>query len=270
MGRTLADAVRGWVSLRSAGRRPATVKYNKELEKIILDNWPGRLSADLEQITECNVGDFVLRVAHYSSPRFNALVGLLKSILPQAARQLRRRKVSPKLVHLPNQEEFASILQELDKAKHGNAGLMVRFLALTGLRISEARRLCWQDVTERGILVPPLVTKNGRARMIPWIGELRSVVDRLRRVSDGIAILPQSHCRKALHEAARRAGVKIRLTHHDLRRLFATRVIESGVDLPTAARWMGHSDGGALLGKTYFHLMDRHSEEMASRVSIQV
>jgi hypothetical protein len=28
-----------------------------------------------------------------------------------------------------------------------------------------------------------------------------------------------------------------KLTHHDLRHLFATRCIESGVDIPTVARW---------------------------------
>ena len=69
------------------------------------------------------------------------------------------------------------------------------------------------------------------------------------------------------HELMTMAGVR-HLTHHDMRRLFATRCIESGVDVPTAARWMGHSDGGALLAKTYFHLLDGHSREMARMVSI--
>jgi integrase len=35
-----------------------------------------------------------------------------------------------------------------------------------------------------------------------------------------------------------------RITHHDLRHLFATRCIESGVDIPTVSRWLGHKDGG--------------------------
>ncbi len=32
-------------------------------------------------------------------------------------------------------------------------------------------------------------------------------------------------------------------TAEDLRRLFSTRGIESGVDIPTVARWLGHKDG---------------------------
>ena len=58
-----------------------------------------------------------------------------------------------------------------------------------------------------------------------------------------------------------------RITHHDLRHLFATRCIESGVDIPTVSRWLGHSDGGALAMRTYGHLRREHSAAMAQRVT---
>jgi len=58
-----------------------------------------------------------------------------------------------------------------------------------------------------------------------------------------------------------------RITHHDLRHLFATRCIESGVDTPTVSRWLGHSDSGALAMKTYDHLCCEHSAAMARRVT---
>jgi hypothetical protein len=51
-----------------------------------------------------------------------------------------------------------------------------------------------------------------------------------------------------------------------LRHLFATRCIESGVDVPTVSRWLGHKDGGALAMKTYGHLRDLHSTTMAQKV----
>ena len=57
------------------------------------------------------------------------------------------------------------------------------------------------------------------------------------------------------------------ITHHDLRHLFATRCIESGVDIPTVSRWLGHKDGGALAMKVYGHLRDQHSVEMAQKVT---
>jgi len=52
-----------------------------------------------------------------------------------------------------------------------------------------------------------------------------------------------------------------------LRHLFATRCIESAVDIPTVSRWLGHKDGGALAMRTYGHLRDEHSQAMAAKVS---
>ena len=67
--------------------------------------------------------------------------------------------------------------------------------------------------------------------------------------------------------SGRKSSGMARITHHDLRHLFATRCIESGVDIPTVSRWLGHRDGGALAMRTYGHLRDQHSTEMAQRVT---
>ena len=73
-------------------------------------------------------------------------------------------------------------------------------------------------------------------------------------------------CQKSIDRAAKLVGVK-RITHHDLRHLVATRCIESGVDMTTVSRWLGHEDGGALCMKTYGHLRDEHSREQALKVA---
>jgi integrase len=75
-----------------------------------------------------------------------------------------------------------------------------------------------------------------------------------------------NECQKALDRACKKVGTG-RITHHDLRHLFATRCIESGVDIPTVSRWLGHKDGGALAMKTYGHLRREHSIAQAQRVS---
>ena len=73
-------------------------------------------------------------------------------------------------------------------------------------------------------------------------------------------------CQNSMTHAATKIGMK-RITHHDLRHLFATICIESGVDIPTVSRWLGHKDGGALCMKTYGHLRQDHSLAQAQRVS---
>ena len=41
----------------------------------------------------------------------------------------------------------------------------------------------------------------------------------------------------------------------------------SGIDYMTIAEWVGHSDGGILIGKVYGHLADGHKKAMASKVN---
>jgi integrase len=53
---------------------------------------------------------------------------------------------------------------------------------------------------------------------------------------------------------------------HDLRHWFASYVIMSGVDTLTAASWLGHSDGGVLIGKTYGHLNPQHKRDAADKI----
>jgi len=139
-------------------------------------------------------------------------------------------------------------------------------LAQTGMRINEARQLKWSHVDNDCIRLPGAITKNGRPRVIPFIPGVAQTLERLRAVS-GVRVLPQSECKRSLVEACKLAAVP-RLSHHDFRHLFATRCIQSGVDLPTVARWLGHLDGGALLARTYFHLVDEHSKRMAARVVV--
>lgn len=49
-----------------------------------------------------------------------------------------------------------------------------------------------------------------------------------------------------------------------MRHLFASSLIAAGVDVRTVAEYLGHSDGGALVLKTYSHLMP-DSEERARK-----
>ena len=61
-----------------------------------------------------------------------------------------------------SQLKFSQLLDELNGRPHKYGGLVIRFLAHTGLRINEARQLKWSDVHEDFILVPGAITKNGR------------------------------------------------------------------------------------------------------------
>jgi len=58
-----------------------------------------------------------------------------------------------------------------------------------------------------------------------------------------------------------------RITHHDLRHLFATTAIECGIDIPTVSRLLGHKDGGVLAMKTYGHLRQEHIKAAVQKIN---
>jgi integrase len=262
---TFSEAIQRWKGLADIGRKPRTVKYHAEIAGIILDHWLDH-EQDVAGIKSAECDDFVLRVAHYSAPRFNAIMLAFRSFVPGAS-HLKLRRIQIKERAMLEQPAFDRLLAECDRMPKSHAGLAVAFLAHTGLRINEARQLRWDAVKTDGIFVPGSITKNGRPRFIPFVNGIRDTLARLKAVSPGEKVLPDKFFRTGLDKACRRAGVP-HLSHHDFRHLFATRCIESGVDMPTVARWLGHSDGGALLGRVYFHLADAHSRKMAALVKI--
>ena len=151
----------------------------------------------------------------------------------------------------------------------------MEFLAYSGLRaFSEAAWVTWSDVdwNRRELVVrgdPTSGTKNSEIRRLPILPDMERLLSSLEtrkqdRKPTG-PILSINECRGALTRACQRIGIP-RITHHDLRHLFATRCIESGVDIPTVSRWLGHQDGGALAMKVYGHLRNQHSQEMAKKV----
>lgn len=193
------------------------------------------------------------------------MVQCLRWITP-AAKELKRRALKLTRLPPPNQTEFATLLAQCDNLAKSKAGLVIDFLAHSGLRITAARNVKWTDVYDDRI---EYIAKGGRRCAVPIIAGMRPVLDRLRVIrGDSEFVLPEGAIRNGLARACKAAGVRL-LSHHDFRHMFITRCIESGVDAPTLARWVGHRDGGALLAKRYFHLLNDHSRKMAEKVSIR-
>ena len=65
-----------------------------------------------------------------------------------------------------------------------------------------------------------------------------------------------------------RSHAKLRnIGFHDMRHLFCSFCVMSGVDYMTIAKWVGHKDGGILIGKVYGHLADDHTKAAGQMVN---
>jgi integrase len=274
--------------------KPKTKEYYEYRTKALLKSWPGLKEQDVRKITKSDCLDWAARFRTGVSPSsFNHTIVLLRHAFEvgieagarydNPARFIKASAASPSQLRLPEPDQFAAFVKEVESDGKGycrHSANLVRFLAYGGFRIHEARNIKWSDVDSkrRKIVVrgdPTTGLKGRRAgevREVPMIPEMHDLVERLRhdRPDDHAdsPVMRVRECQKAMDRAAKVVGMA-RITHHDLRHLFATRCIESGVDIPTVSRWLGHRDGGALAMRTYGHLRDQHSTAMAQQVSFQ-
>jgi len=289
---TVADLV---AEYRLALRRdpeikPRTLTYREECIARILKSWPELPAMDVRKLTEKQCEEWAGRFKDTckAASTFNNTTGTLRLILKIAVKNgarytnpalgIGRKPVRPKQLTLPSQEQFYELLMEVRRVPFGPglaAAELIEFLAYSGLRKGEAANVTWQDCDfERGqIVVRGDIedgTKNGDVRRVPMIPDMRQLLTRLK--AKGTTTQPTDlvmrvhECQGTITRACKEKNIP-RFTHHDLRHLFATRCIESGVDIPTVSRWLGHKDGGALAMKTYAHLRDKHSVEMAKSVT---
>jgi integrase len=263
---TFTGAVNQWLAVNNVGRKPRTQEFNREIADTILTNWHEPF-IEPEKISMDDVLFFAERVTRFCPSRWNAIVAALRFVTPHG-RILKRRAARSRNFIPPNQLQFQNFLAECDAARKGcHVGLVVRFLTWTGMRIEEARLLKWKNVSDDTLFVPAEITKSGKPREIPILSGLQETLARLRSVSDGDFVLPRQSARKAIESACVRAGIP-KMSFHCFRHLFATRCVESRVDVATIALWLGHQDKGELLLKTYNHSSGAHSREMAKLVKI--
>lgn len=288
--------------------KDASKAYRKRCIVCLLRSWPELDGMTPTKITSDDCRTWASRFAvEYSPQVFNNTLSTLRMILERAgiatddnpARLVKRKGVKPKELHLPEGKQFDQLLEAIENAgarQSRHCADLVRFLAYSGCRINEARLVRWQDVNFEKMEIRVHNSKSALSnskpdfRFVPIIPPMLELLKRLKiqnphAPEDRVCVVGE--CEKALTAACGmkdgqrlkrivrgkeiELGIGIeRITHHDLRHLFATRCIEAGVDIPTVSRWLGHSDGGALAMKTYGHLRREHSAAMAQRVTFGV
>ena len=267
-----------------------TKEFREERIASLLKSWPGLEQIEVRKITKQDCLTWAASYATNVSPVcVNTCAATLRMVIDLAieagarydnpARFIKKLRIRETELHLPDQDQFKKMVERIRRVNRrysNSAADLVCFLAFGGFRKSEASNITWSDcdfekkeITVRGD--PETGTKNWTIRRVPMIPDMVELLQRLRKSRvdepDCQPVMPVRTCQHAMDRAARSLGIA-KITHHDLRHLFATRCIESGVDIPTVSRWLGHKDGGALAMKVYGHLRDQHSVAMAQRVTL--
>jgi len=190
--------------------------------------------------------------------------------------------------------------------QHGVAlGQLIRLLALSGMRKNEAMRLQWSHVDfEKGNLNVGMdgMTKNATARKVPLTFEkLRLHLEHMHATRDPFSPWlfpspkrgdnaqhgPWKELYRSWHrlrvlaskpdpaypedfdqpEAIRNGWKRLAsVVIHELRSHFISVCVHSGINFLTIARYVGHSDGGVLIGKVYGKTTEEQDREFAKMV----
>ena len=199
-----------------------------------------------------------------------------------AVRQL-KQKPPPKKALL-TKEEFSRLIAASSMGTARNGELLrcyLRFLALTGAREKEALAVRWADVdfTREVVTIGSEgAAKNHKSRDVDFSPELASLLRSMQasRPPDSSWLFPSPHrgTRDVAAHSLRESFLLVRaeaglpkVGFHHLRHFFASSCVMAGLDFMTIAAWLGHSDGGILVGKVYGHLADAHKKAAAKKLN---
>jgi integrase len=278
-------------------------------ERAILKQWRKHLKdIRLDQIRKVLVNDFVTkRLKAGRSPRTcNLDVIILRNVIKRAVEDgllaanpiagLKPLKVTVRKRSLCSAADIDQIIAATAGTRRNDKGETVpvtqngeqfadyiRFLQFTGAREKEALRVKWSDVDLAGgrlTIGADGDTKNHKGRTVDFNPKLAALLKAMhkRRAPDsewlfpspqrGEKDIPARSFRESLNLVRAAAGLP-KFGFHDCRHHFISMAVMSGVDFMTIASWVGHQDGGVLIGKVYGHLANEHKKAMAEKLNFE-
>jgi len=273
-----------------SGKKPRTI--DREAHSLV--HWKAAIgNVRLDKITRPMITNVIKsRLAAGIKPRtVNIDVIVLRNVLKEAKEDglivylptegMRPRKVKVPVRPMLTPAQFSALCE--GAAECGKNGVQVfdyvRLLAYSGARRDEALALKWQDVNfERKFfrIGADGSAKNSKARYVDFNPELEAHLKEMavRRAPDSDWIFPSPQRGKSDKPAktfrdsfavARKKANLDWVGFHDLRHYFTSMAVMSRIDFKTIAEWLGHQDGGMLVGKVYGHLLPEHRQRMAER-----
>jgi len=183
-------------------------------------------------------------------------------------------KRSERLPVILSEEEVARLIESASTSYHR---VILMTLYGTGLRREELCRLKVTDVDSERMVIHVRQGKGHKDRDVTLSPRLLEMLRAYWKWRKPQTYLFPSYQRKrreqpissrtvyyAVREAARRAGIKKKVSPHLLRHSWATHLLERGTDLKTIQMLLGHIDLEATT--IYLHLSQRHLQSVNNPV----
>ncbi len=270
-GMPLAEAIAAYlrhVEVHSPDKPNTLTRYRNALRHFQDFLGPRR---PVESLRRADIEQSKLWRSRQRSPRGSAVrpatinfeLGVFRSFFNFLTRELERAMENPCAHFKPLRDPAAAAqarpavysaeeLERLFSAAQGEERVWLLTLLLTGQREHELCWLTWSELDltpgQERLLVqakPGFMPKDYEQREVPLPAELAELLRRLPRRAEWVfpnaAGRRESHLLRRLKRIAQRAGVA-GATLHKFRHTYATRLLESGADVVTVQRLLGHSD----------------------------
>jgi integrase/recombinase XerD len=149
----------------------------------------------------------------------------------------------------------------------------VKLCAYSGGRMNEVLSLKWSNVSFDTKLVE-FFGKGSKTRHVNFVPKLEAhLKDMFSRKPDSQWLFPSGRksgaritsFKKTLEKVREETGIEF--SNHSFRHYFTSMCVRGGIDFMTIASWLGHADGGVLVGRVYGHLSNQHRIDAASKVT---
>jgi integrase len=235
-----------------------TMKKNDSLKKVLiyLNRYNGNI--ELKNINEKwleSFLDYLNEDTALSKSTVNLYFGYIKQALKKATRDRlipRNPALSIKNIKVPETEIVFLDITEIQKLAatpiEGILGNEIKraflFACFTGFRISDIKSIKKSDINRNTFQIAKRQVKTGRITYIPIHETAWKIID------DGIEnefvfpLLSKSKFKtnRYLIRWAKRAGINKDIGWHTARRTFAVLSLESGVEIFTVSKLLGHTD----------------------------
>jgi site-specific recombinase XerD len=175
-------------------------------------------------------------------------------------------KSKQKLPVVLNRSGIQKMFEVTANIKHK---VILALLYYAGLRLSEVRNLRWRDIDFERNLIHIKQAKGEKERVIFLHNKLKEFLVKYgTRNSEYVLI---SECGKRYNErtiqqivknAARKSGIRKRVTPHTLRHSFATHLLEAGADIRYIQQLLGHKS--LRTTQIYTHVANKDIKKLAN------
>jgi integrase len=278
LAETFAEFAVEYLEKHAKVRKRSWREDQRMLERDLLPAWR---HIKVKDISRRDVRELLERVVERGSPmQANRLFALIRKMFNFGIQRdvIEHSPCTALSQPMPNrqrdrvlsEQEIRAVWKALERERPLIAASF-KLRLLTAQRGAEILSMRWEhlDLAAGWWTIPGELAKNGRSHRVPLSGAVLTVLDEVRRLSDGGQELFPSPSRAGSMQYAQKAVERIRkaagveFTGHDLRRTAASHMTSMGISRLTVGKILNHVETGVTA------VYDRHSYDREKRQALE-